>query len=132
MYREWVFICENTGSYKGHIEWFFGQQTSYWYEKSALENFIQKNYPDINIEHRWTSCSGTGRNIFGMALLYGHGRPGPIMDIPYGLLDEWIHTGEPERIRELYELLASDKDHDVKKKRIDEVIEEALDRMEKR
>ena len=24
--RSWVFICENTGSYKGYTEWFFGKK----------------------------------------------------------------------------------------------------------
>jgi len=129
--REWAFICENTGSRKGHIEWFFGKRTAYWYEQSVFEDFMQKNYPDINIEHRWTSYTGTGRNIFGMALLDGHGRPGVIMDIPPEMLDEWIQTSEPERVRELYELMVSDKTEDVKKQRIDEIVEEVFKHIEK-
>ena len=68
-YRDWVFICENTASTKGHTEWFFGKETFQWYEKSVFEDFLRENYPDVNIEHRWTSIAGTGRNIFGRALL---------------------------------------------------------------
>ncbi|MHC4773387.1 MAG: hypothetical protein ACYS8S_07440 [Planctomycetota bacterium] len=125
-YRGWVYICENTGSYKGHIEWFFGKQTSHRYEKSVLEGFIQENYPDIQIEHRWTSCAGTGCNIFGQPLLFGHGQPGAIMSIPPEMLEKWVQTSEPEEVIELYKLLASDENEDAKRQRIDEIIEEVF------
>jgi hypothetical protein len=127
-HRDWVFICENTGSYKGYIEWFFGKRTHHRYEKSVLEDFIEKNYPDINIEHRWTSCAGTGRNIFGRALLFGHGQPGAIMSIPPDMLEDWIQMSESEEVLALYQLLASDQDEEVKEKRIDEIIEKVFAR----
>ncbi len=130
-YRGWVFICENTGSYKGHTEWFFGKQTGFWCKKSVLENFITENYPDIIIEHHWTSCAGTGRNIFGMAMLFGHGQPGAIMSIPPEVLEDWVQMSEPDEVLELYKLLASDKEEDMKKQRIEAICDEVFDSWEK-
>ena len=36
-YRDWSFICENTGSRKGYREWFFGTRTQHWQSQSSVE-----------------------------------------------------------------------------------------------
>ena len=110
----------------------FWKKTGLRSEKSVLENYIAENCPDIIIEHRWTSCEGTGKNIFGMAVLFGHGRPGPIMEIPDDVLEEWIQNNEQEAVLNFYELLCSDEDEDLKRQRINEIVEEIFDLWESR
>lgn len=121
-YRDRAFICENTGSSRGHREWLFEIETGHWYEKSALEDFMLDKYPD-NLKHRWTSYRGTGKNIFGQALLRGHGRPGAALSMK-SILEDWIQKNEPEDILALYELLASDIDQETKNQRVEKIIED--------
>ena len=120
--RDWAFICENTGSHKGYRQWTFGPKTGHWYKKSALEQFMETADPNA-LSHRWTSYAGTGKNIFGRSVLFGHGRPGAILNLPFDVLDQWVRYNKPEDIRQLYELLASD---DQKKiyDRINEIFDE--------
>jgi len=124
-YRDVRFICDHTGSHKGYREWRFGLITNHWYEKSPLEDFMQENHPDI-LEHQWVGSS-TGRSIFGMRTLIACGFPGAITGIPHELLREWIQMSKPEEVLELYQLLASDQDEEVKEQRIYEITEEAID-----
>ena len=88
-YREWAFVSENTGSRKGYREWFFGLRTRHWYKRSTIENFVATNGP-VKFEHRWTSYAGTGYDIYGLKVLYGHGRPGPISRVPQDVLNKWF------------------------------------------
>jgi len=120
-YRDWAFICENTGSRKGYREWCFGHQTGRWYQHSAVEIFMQEKFPD-ELKHRWTSYAGTGRNIFGVKLLYGHGRPGPLIQISQDRLNEWFAPLPDTEKKAFSELLVNADD-----KTIDEKIESIYD-----
>jgi hypothetical protein len=120
-YRDWAFICENTGSSKGHREWLFEIKTGHWSKKSSLEDFMLDKYPD-KLKHRSTSYKGTGENIFGQAILYGHGRPGAILGTKI-FLEDWVQENEPEDILALYELLSSNTDEEIKKQRVEEITE---------
>ena len=124
-YRDFAFICDHTGSREGYREWRFGVTTNRRYKKSPLEDFMQKNYPDI-LEHRWVLCSKTGRNIFGMKTLIACGFPGAITGLQHEPLEEWIQMSDPEEVLGLYQLLASDQDEEVKGQRICEISEEAI------
>jgi hypothetical protein len=59
---------------KGHREWFFGGQSGRWYKQSVVETFMRTNHPRI-LQQRWTSYAGTGRDIYGRKVSFGHGRP---------------------------------------------------------
>lgn len=126
--RDWAFICENTGSHKGYRQWIFGFETGHWYKKSPLEGFIQSNSPDVLI-HRWTSYAGTGKNIFGMKLLFGHGRPGAIKKLDHGVLGQWIEKNDAEAVRKLYDLFVSDDQKAIEKK-VTEIWDEFLNSAE--
>ncbi len=76
-YRDWGYICQNTCSQKGYREWMFGFITNQWEKKSDLEIFIEKEYNE-ELEFSWCSYAGTGKNILGVKLLFGHGRPSNI------------------------------------------------------
>lgn len=104
--REWAFVCEHTGSRKGYTEWMFGFRSGQWYRSSPLEDFIIVNDPNV-LSHRWTSSCGTGRNILGMPILYGHGRPGAIADIDNDTLSVWIARNHPTEVWKLYDLFFS-------------------------
>jgi hypothetical protein len=104
--RDWAFVCENTGSRKGYRVWFCGFETGHWYEKSNLEEFMETKYSD-NLTHRWTSYAGTGKNVFGSAVLHGHGQPGPIVTIPYDVLNQYVSHIEDEKKKALYDLFTS-------------------------
>ena len=103
-YRDWAFVCENTGSRKGYREWFFGLQTGAWYEPTSVETFIIKEHPDA-LQHRWTSYAGTGKNIYGGKLLYGHGHPGVILQIPPDCLNSLFDPLPPPKKKAFYDLL---------------------------
>lgn len=124
VYRDWTFICENTGSRKGYREWPFSLKTRHWYQKSPLEEFIQSEAPNALV-YRWTSCTGTGKNIFGKAILYGHDSPGTIMQLTHDTQRKWIDHNDTETVRQLYELLVSD-DQKKLEKRIMDIWKEVL------
>ena len=102
--RDWGYICEYTGSRKGHRQWWLGIRTGTWHQESALETFIKRNYPS-ELDHHWTCYAGTGRNIFGMAQLYGHGRPGPIIHLPPYILAQYAGIATPNEKKRLYDVL---------------------------
>jgi hypothetical protein len=104
-YRDWAFVCENTGSTKGYREWFFGSRTRHWNEPSSVEKFIQKKFPD-QLEHRWASYAGTGFSITGGKRLHGHGRPGPIRKLRYDL-DAWFARQTDTEKKAFYDLMRS-------------------------
>ncbi|MBN2291074.1 MAG: hypothetical protein JXM70_01540 [Pirellulales bacterium] len=101
--RDWAFICENTGSRKGYRQWSFGPKTGHWHEKSPLEEFVAEHKPDA-LAHRWTSYAGTGKNIFGSSLSFGHGSPGAVLQFEHSLQDWWIERHSEEEVIELYGL----------------------------
>lgn len=105
--RDWAFVCENTGSRKGHRQWTFGPTTGYWYQRSPLEEFMESQQPDA-LAHRWTSYSGIGKNAFGRPVLHGHGRPGVILRLNHDIQRQWIAKQDPATVLELYDLLVSD------------------------
>ena len=123
--RDWAFICENTGSRKGYRQWALGPKTGHWYKKSPLEEFVTAHEPAALI-HRWTSYSGTGKNVFGTPVVFGHGRPGAVYRFDHEIQSRWIARNPPEKVRELYDLLVSD-DQDAIQKRIMDIWDQVLD-----
>jgi len=68
---------------------------------------MQKSFPK-ELEHRWISYAGTGRNIFGLRVLFGHGSPGELIRIDQQTLDQWFETLPYGEKRQFYDLLRSD------------------------
>lgn len=118
--RDFAFICENTGSRKGYREWFFGLETGHWYTKSSLEIYMQKNYP-AELQNRWTCNAGTGKNIFGASILFGHGRPGYINMLQPAALDSYVATLAAPDKKRLYELFTHGES-DALRAKVDEII----------
>ena len=109
-YRDWGFICENTGSRMSYREWFFGARTSEQYHASALEVFLRKEYPE-KVQHRWTSYRGTGRSLIPGVVLRGHGSPGPILDLGQEMFDAYVNSLSSKQRLDLYdELCRGDED----------------------
>jgi hypothetical protein len=104
--RDWAYIDCNTGSRKGYRAWFFGLQTGSWYQESAIERFMRANHPE-EFRQDWVSYAGTGRNVFGWAVLRGHGRPEPILSIDLKSLERYCSQASPSEVRRLYDELAS-------------------------
>ena len=121
VYRDWAYICENTGSRKGHREWFLGYTTGHWYQKSALEEFVQREFPG-ELHQRWTSYAGTGKNALGRPVLFGHGRPGAILCLRTEFFDRYVAQLSRTEKKALYDLLSSDQ-----QERIREEVEKAFD-----
>lgn len=67
---------------------------------------MSTNHPD-ELQHRWTSYAGTGKNIFGMVRLRGHGQPGPILLIRSETLDEHVRGLDDAGKKALYEVFRS-------------------------
>jgi hypothetical protein len=115
VYRDWAFMCENTASRKGYREWFWGTQTGQWYKQSAVEKFMLEKFPQ-DLKHRWTSYAGTGHNIFGTTVLYGHARPGAIKYVDQDFLNEWFTPLNDAEKKQFYDLLLSDDQEAIKQK----------------
>jgi hypothetical protein len=111
--RDWAFICENTGSRRGHREWFFGAETGHWYEQSELERFMMANHP-TELQDKWTSYAGTGKNILGRAVLCGHGRPGPLILVQVEWLDKHVRRLDDAGKKALYDLFVSGDEERIK------------------
>jgi hypothetical protein len=105
-----AFICENTGSRYGFTVWRIGGKTANWYKASPLEEFMKQKHPD-KLQHQWTSYAGTGKNIFGQNLSFGHGLPGHILQVDNRLMEMYLAKISDEEKFSLYQKLASgDKD----------------------
>ena len=104
--RDRAFICENTGSHKGYREWCIGLQSGHWYRESRLEQFLREEHPS-DLANRWTSYAGTGKNILGQSLRFGHERPGPILYVPTEFLDRYVDGLDDQAKLDLYRVLAS-------------------------
>ncbi len=104
--RDWAFICENTGSRQGYRQWCIGLQSSHWYRESRLEQLMRKEHPS-ELANRWTSYAGTGKNILGQSVRFGHERPGPILQVPTEFLDRYVDGLNDQAKLDLYHVLAS-------------------------
>lgn len=126
VYRDWAFICENTASRKGYRYWFNGMETGYWYKESPLESFMREKHSD-QLANRWTSYAGTGKNIFGVSMLFGHGRPGPILRLDDKVFaDYFVSLSDQEKL-ELYVLFSTGDEKEISDK-VTEIWEKVLDR----
>jgi hypothetical protein len=105
--RDWGFVCENTGSHMGYRQWWIGYRSGRWYRESHLERFLREQHPS-ELQNRWTSYMGTGKNILGQAVRFGHGRPrlGRMVMTP-GLFDDYVDSLDDIAKLELYHLLSS-------------------------
>ncbi len=122
--RDWGFICENTGSRKGYRKWVLGLKTGHWYKQSPLEKFMQAHAPE-DLVHRWTSYTGTGKNILGMPVLFGHGRPGFVLQLQHSIQSCWIEKNDPAEVQKLYDLFVSEN-QDAIQERVREIWDEVL------
>jgi hypothetical protein len=123
-YTEFAYVCENTGSRKGHREWFFGRKTHVWYYRSPLELFMQQTHPE-HLEHRWMSYAGTGKNLFGQSMSYGHGKS-PLSQLRYARdLEAYFATLPPERKLELYRVFSTG-DRTTVQASVDELVEGSM------
>jgi hypothetical protein len=111
--RDWAFICENTGSHKGYRQWCIGLQSGHWYRESQLEQFMRKEHSS-ELANRWTSYSGTGKNILGQVVLFGHARPGPILEVPQPIFNRYVDGLDDQAKLDLYHVLASGTREEVK------------------
>ena len=101
-----AYICENTGSKKGHREWFFGAHTNAWYRKSELERFMEVAHPNL-LKHRWTSYAGNGRSLIPVMQSRGHGRPGRILSLDSKFLNQHVSSLSDIQRLELYQTFSS-------------------------
>ena len=106
-YRDIALLDRNTGSRKGYREWFFSLRTGEWQQDSALEQFMRSQHPD-DFQQRWTSYQGTGHNGFGRAILFSHGRPGPLVTLPIENLNKYCEQTSAAEKKRLYDTFAGD------------------------
>ena len=67
---------------------------------------MRSKHPEA-FHQKWVSYAGTGRNVFGQAMLYGHGRPGPILLLKPEVIDAYCGHASETAKRRLYDVLAS-------------------------
>lgn len=124
--RDWAFIDRNTGSRKGHRDWFFGGRSGSWYRESAIEAFMRAKHR-AELRQDWVSYAGTGRNVFGGAMLTGHGRPGPIVLLKPEAIDAYCGAVSDTEKRRLYEVFASGEERRIREL-VDRILEGAIAR----
>lgn len=121
---DYAYVCENTGSRKGHREWFFGRKSHVWYYRSPLELFMQQTHFDL-LEHRWMSYAGTGKNIFGQSMSWGHGKS-PLSELRFARdLEAYLAILPPERKLELYRIFLTG-DRATVQTTVDELVEGSM------
>ncbi len=104
---DWAFVCENTGSHKGYRQWCIGVRSGQWHHESQLERFLRQRHP-AELKNRWTSYEGTGRNILGRPVLFGHGDPRlGMMMMTKGVFDRYVDTLDDAAKLDLYHVLVS-------------------------
>lgn len=101
-----AFVDEATGSRKGHREWFLGATSGRWYKESVVETFMRTNQPAM-LQQRWTSYAGTGRDILGRRVSFGHGRPGEILFLKPETINEYCERAADSEKRRLYDVLSA-------------------------
>ena len=118
------YICENTGSKKGHREWIFGAHTNNWYRKSELERFMEISHPNL-LKHSWTSFAGDGRSLIPLTISRGHGRPGPILSLDSELLDQHVSSLSDAQRLELYQIFSNGSKNDIRLK-VESIVESRI------
>jgi len=113
-----AFICENTGSRKGHkvTLWLF--KTREWYTESALETFMRTTYP-AELRHRWVSFRGDGYNIVGDLVIRAHGAP--LLQLAPDSINDYMAHLDNGKKKALYDQL-SKNDFETTKRICDEVM----------
>ena len=102
---DYAYISETTGSCKGHRVWLGIWETAHWYKKSDLESFMREKYPQ-DLQQRWTSYAGTGKNIWGAPMLFGHAGPSPIGRLRFEELNSYLSTLTDADKKEFYDVFA--------------------------
>jgi hypothetical protein len=105
--------CDFTGSTKEWVELPFGVRMFEKYHKSELEEFGEMNFPEA-LKHRWISYRGTEKNVYGMDLLYSHGRPNALYTLRGLFLKSFMEVGSKEDVLGFYQLLRTGSDEDVR------------------
>ncbi len=111
---DFAFICKNTGSRKGHRESSSGAETGHWYKESELERFMKTNHLS-QLQHKWTSYQGIGKNVFGTGIVLRHRWPRPIILLDQQILDAHVRALDDPGKKALYELFASGDESRVEK-----------------
>jgi len=104
IFRDVGLICETCGTRYGHREWLLGVKTHAWTNTTAIDDFARKNHHALP-PHRWVSYMGTGRNLFGMKVLHGHGRPNALIHVRPEILNPWFNqlpVAEQERVYQIF------------------------------
>ena len=86
-------ISANTGSRHEYSQWLGFLRTNERYIESPIEAYLHES--ERQLDDRWVSYAGTGRNIFGMAVIRSHGSPGAVLDFSPHLFD-YARTLTPE------------------------------------
>lgn len=122
--RDYAFICENTGSHRGYRQWRIGLQSGRWYRESRLERFMRQQHPSELTNH-WTSYQGTGKNILGQSISFGHARPqvGAVI-MHQSFFDPHVDTLDDAGKLSLYRVLASGDPGAIRaeEKKIEEIV----------
>lgn len=84
----------------------------------------------MEFQQQWVSYAGTGRNIYGEAMFYGHGRPGMILHLDLDVLDEYCAQASDAEKRRLCDVFSHAVPSEIEKVRnhIYESVIEARDK----
>ena len=92
-----AFICANTGSRHTYSDWLVFIRTNDKFSESPIESYLAKS--GKTWEHRWISYAGTGKNVFGKSISWGHGSPGSILDFQPYIYDYVAKLSDEEKER---------------------------------
>ena len=107
LYTDYAYICQTTGSRKGHTTWLmFDVEANDWHKPTALETYLKEHHPKL-LNYDWVSYAGTGKNIIGKSLSFAHGRPSDILQFPPDYMEWIVKNQNDEKILQMLETFKS-------------------------
>ncbi len=97
------YFCDYTGSFKEWTTWLWLIETDHRYQKSKLEEFVEKKHP-LELQHKWISFRGTTTFLFAGQML-AHGSQGPLFYLPQTVRDYWVDAVSDDERKNFYDLL---------------------------
>jgi hypothetical protein len=125
MRSEVSFGCAYTGSRYGYTISRAGHKSREWYQKSALEDFIEKKHPD-ELKHDWQLKFSIGRNAWGGRISCGCGASGRVAAIPLEFIADYCASVSDKEKLETYRALMN-ATPDEARKLADTILDRATD-----
>jgi len=123
--RENGWICGQCGARRHETVWAWGGRSSTGIDLSVLGQRLSAR--DGGHAHTWHKIQGTGRDVYGRSVRWGHGPAPPILGIPKELLDKFAAAATDTELNELVRIVTAETS-DEQEQLIDRLVTEVTTR----